>query len=126
VKRLLVMALFAGTYDSAFAKDSDWRICTGEVVLFDVPVNLVVSSYEHRNGEGRSADLTFIYGGHVLHGSLDTSYANEGALKLTGYKASFNGSAALDFQKNTLALNGKVNFAGSVSDLNASLACEAL
>ncbi len=126
MKRLLLLALCSGSYCEAFAKDSDWKICKGETTLFSEPVKILVNAYEHRNGEGRAADLTFIYGGHVLKGSLNTSEATSGAVKLKDGSSHFKGTAALDYPASTLILSGKLSLDKLVTDLNATLECETL
>ena len=126
MKRLLLLALFSGTWDSAFAKDSDWKLCKGDVAIFGSNNNLVINSYEHRNGEGRSNDITLIFGGNFLTGSLNTTNSSNGAIKLKGLNSSFKGSASIDYQTGFLNLVGKLTMNKSVSNLNASLECETL
>lgn len=126
MKRLLLLALYSGSYCEAFAKDSDWKLCKGEVTLYSEPVKLVVNAYEHRNGEGRAADLTFIYGGHVLKGSLNTTEATSGTVKLRDGSSSFKGTVAIDYPAGIINLSGKLTLNKEVSDLNAVLECETL
>jgi hypothetical protein len=126
MKILLLLAVCSASITSVFAKDSDWKLCKGEVTLFDEPVRIVVSSYEHRAGNGRVADMTFIYGGNILQGSLNTSEVNSGTLKLKGNNSSYKGTAAIDFEKSRLVLAGKLTLNRQVSELNALLECETL
>lgn len=126
MKRLLLLALCSGSYCEAFAKDSDWKLCKDDIVIFGENSKLVVNVYEHRNGNGRAADMTFIYGGHVLRGSLNTSDTTNGAVKLKGDNSTFKGTAAIDYQAGTLSLAGKVTLNKVVSDLAATLDCETL
>ncbi|MBC7428602.1 MAG: hypothetical protein H7336_08330 [Bacteriovorax sp.] len=126
MKKLLLLALCSGTWDTSFAKDSDWKICKGEVVMFGSNAKLVVNLYEHRYGEGRTNDINFIYGGNILKGSLDSSESTSGAVKLKGTNSSFKGLVSVDYQKGILSLIGKVSINKSISDLNASLECETL
>lgn len=126
MKTFLLLALCSGSYCEAFAKDSDWKICKGDVILYGENTKLVVNAYEHRNGNGRAADLTFIYGGNVLRGSLNTSDTTNGVVKLKDGNSTFKGTAAIDYQTSTLSLAGKVTLNKAVSDLNTTLDCETL
>ena len=126
MKKLLLLALCSGSFCEAFAKDSDWKLCKGEVILHEMPVKVVVNAYEHRSANGRTADLTFIYGGHVLKGSLDTSDSTSGSVKLKNGNSVFKGNVAIDYQVETMNLSGKLTLNNEVSDLNATLACETL
>lgn len=127
MKRLLLLALCSGSYCEAFAKDSDWKICKDDIVIYGENTKLVVNAYEHRNGNGRLADLTFIYGGHVLRGSLNTTDSTNGAIKLKGdNNSTFKGTAAIDYELGTLALIGKLILNNSSSELNGKLECETL
>ena len=126
MKRLLLLALFSGSFCEAFAKDSDWKICRGEVTLFNENVKIIVSSYEHRVGIGRANDMTFIYGGNVLHGSLDTSEDVSGPVKLTGNKSTFKGTAGVNYQTGILSLKGKLTLNKSSNVIDTDLTCETL
>lgn len=126
MKKLLLLALCSVSSYEVLAKDSDWKICKGDVVLYGENVKLVVNAYEHRNGDKRAADLTFIYGGNVLRGSLDTSDTTSGNVKLKGDNSTYKGTTAIDYQASTLSLAGKVTLNKAVSDLNATLDCETL
>ncbi|MBC7712462.1 MAG: hypothetical protein H7177_03940 [Rhizobacter sp.] len=126
MKKLLLLALFSGTWDQAFAKDSDWKLCKGEGIMYGANNKLVLNSYEHRNGEGRANDMTFIFGGNILKGSLDSSESSSGTVKLKGTNSSFKGTASMDYQTGVLNLTGKFTLNKETTDLNASLKCETL
>lgn len=127
MKKFLLLSLCTIFNTNAFALDSDWKICKGEVILFDDSVNLVVNAYEHRNGKGRAADITFIYGGHVLRGAYNTSESTSGAITLKGNNNSiFNGKIAIDYGRGILNLTGNVTLNKAVSDVKAALECETL
>lgn len=127
MKKLLLIALCTVFNTNAFALDSDWKICKGEVILFDDSVNLVVNAYEHRLKKGRAADITFIYGGHVLRGSYSTSESLSGPITLKGNNNSvFNGNIAIDYGRGILNLTGNVVLNKQSSDVRATLECETL
>lgn len=126
MKKLLLLALCSSFISTAHALDSDWKLCKGDVILYDDMVNLVVNVYEHRNGNGRAADLTVIYGGHVLRGSYSTTESTTGEVKLKGTKSSFKGVAAVDYGRGILDLKGVILLNNSASALNANLQCETL
>lgn len=126
MKKLLLIALCSGFISSAHALDSDWKLCKGDVILYDDMVNLVVNVYEHRKGNGRAADLTLIYGGHVLRGSYSTTESTTGNIKLKGDKSSFKGTAAVDYGRGVLTLHGVLLLNNMTTALNANMACETL
>ena len=126
MKRFLLLALCSVSCFEANALDSDWKLCKGDVVIFGASTKLVVNAYEHRNGNGRLADLTFIYGGHVLHGNLNTTESTSGAIKLKGNNSSFKGNATIDYQTGIINLKGKLALNNLVTELNGNLDCETL
>lgn len=111
---------------NAKALDSDWKLCKGDVIIYDRDVKIVVNAYEHRVNKGRAADLTFIYGGHVLRGSYNTSESTSGNVTLKDANSSFKGNVAIDYGRGTMSLNGKLDLNKAVSDLKATLECETL
>lgn len=111
---------------NAMALDSDWKLCKGDVIIFENDVNIVVNAYEHRTGKGRAADLTFIYGGHVLRGSYNTTDSTSGGVVLKGGNSNFKGNVAIDYGRGIMSLQGKLTLNKSVSDLKATLDCETL
>ena len=127
MKKLLLIALCTVFNTNAFALDSDWKICKGEVILFDDSVNLVVNAYEHRIKKGRAADITFIYGSHILRGSYSTTDSTSGAITLKGNNNSvFTGNIAIDYGRGLLTLTGNVVLNRESSDVRAVLECETL
>lgn len=126
MKKFLLLALCSVSCFEANALDSDWKICKGDVVIYGASTKLVVNAYEHRNGNGRLADLTFIYGGHVLRGSLNTTDVTHGAIKLKGDHSTFKGTATIDYQTSIIHLTGKLALNNLVTELNGNLDCETL
>lgn len=126
MKRLVLLALCLVSCFEANALDSDWKLCKGDVVLYGGSTKLVVNVYEHRNGNGRLADLTFIYGGHVLHGNLNTTESISGTIKLKGINSTFKGTANIDYQTGAIHLIGKLALNNFVTELNGNLDCETL
>lgn len=126
MKKLLLIALCSSFISSAYALDSDWKLCKGDVILYDDMVNLVVNIYEHRSTNGRAADLTLIYGGHVLRGTYATTESTTGEVKLKGDNSSFKGISAVDYGRGILNLNGVLLLSKKATALNAILQCETL
>jgi len=126
MKKLLLIALCSSFISSAHALDSNWKRCEDDVVLYDDMVNLEVNIYEHRNGNGKTADLTLIYGGHVLRGSYSTTESTTGEVKLKGDKASFKGFATFYYGRGILDLKGVLLSNNVATALNANLECETL
>lgn len=125
--KALLMILSLSFMSSAFAKDSDWKLCVGDVVLYEETVKLVVNLYEHRNAEGgRSTDLTLIYGGNVLVGGFNSTESDEGPVTLKNENSFFRGSAKVSYENETLTLLGRLSLFGSVTPLKANLKCKTL
>lgn len=108
MKSLLLLALCLGPYCEAFAKDSDWKICKGDSILYGERTKIIMNVYEHRNANGRTANMAFIYGGNILRGSLNTTDSTSGAIKLQDGKSLFKGAVVLDYPISTLSISGKV------------------
>ncbi len=127
MKKVLFIILCSGFLNTAMAKDSTWKLCVGDVVLFEEKVKLVVNVFEHRNGaENRQIDLTMIYGGNVLTGTFDNTETNQASVMLKNDSSFFRGTAAVDFEKDLLALRGRISLFGSVSTLSATIRCATL
>ncbi len=124
MKKALFLILCSGFLNTAFAKDSTWNLCVGDVTIFEEKVKLVVNVYEHRNGaEGRQTELTMIYGGHVLLGAFDNTEADQALVNLKNEYSFYQGLAAVDYSKNTLTLRGKISLNESESPLSAKFRC---
>lgn len=126
MKKALLFILCAGFLNTAFAKDSTWKLCVGDVVLYEETVKLVVNVFEHRNAEGRATDLTLIYGGNVLKGGFNSTENDSGVVILKENQSFFRGTAAVDYSEDTLALKGRLSLFGSVTPLEAKIRCETL
>lgn len=121
---LFIISLLSLT--DAFALDSDWKLCKGDVIVFDRDVKLVVNAFEHRNGNGRAADLTLIYGSNLLKGALNTSESTSGAVVLKGQNSSFKGTVAIDYGRGVMSIAGKLALGKDESNFKANLECETL
>lgn len=127
MKKALLVVLCAGFLNTAFAKDSTWKLCVGDVVLYEETVKLVVNVFEHRNGsDGRKTDLTMIYGGNVLKGGFDSTESDAGTVILKENESFYRGRAAVDYTNETLALKGTLSLFGSTTPINATISCETL
>lgn len=127
MKKALFFILCAGFLNTAFAKDSTWKLCVGDVVLYEETVKLVVNVFEHRNGaDGRATDLTMIYGGNVLKGGFNSTESDSGVVILKENQSFFRGTAAVDYSLDTLALKGRLSLFGSVTPIEATIKCETL
>jgi hypothetical protein len=121
---LFIISLISLT--DAFALDSDWKLCKGDVIVFDRDVKLVVNAFEHRNGNGRAADLTLIYGSNLLKGVLNTSESTSGTVNLKGANSSFKGNVAIDYGRGIMSISGKLALGKDESNFKANLECETL
>lgn len=100
----------------AFAADSSWLLCKGQMTIDGDKFNIVVNSLEHRAGvddEGndkRVNDLTLIFGNRLIVGQLDTSNDMNGAVSLATADGSskYDGIVMFDYTKPSLILRGKV------------------
>lgn len=110
---------------STFAKDSRWKICKGDVVLFEENSKLIMNVYEHRSSTGRSTELTLIYGGHTLTGTFDNSESDSGLINLKNAQSTFNGWMTADSQSDVIELSGHLNVNAS-TPVEAKLNCELL
>lgn len=126
MKKALFLVLCAGFMSSAFAKDSDWKICKGETVLFGDTVNIIVNLFEHRNGDGRATDLTLIYGSNILGGGFNSTESDTGAVMLKNDNSYFRGRAAVRYETSTLALRGTLSLYGEATALSSTLKCDTL
>ena len=111
---------------NAMALDSDWKLCKGDAILFDRDASIVVNAFEHRVSKGRAADITLIYGGHILKGSYSTSESTSGTVLLKGIGSNFKGNVAIDYGRGLMTLVGRLELNRSASDLKATLECETL
>lgn len=126
MKKALSMILCAGFMSSAFAKDSDWKICKGEATLYGDKVNIIVNLFEHRNGDGRATDLTLIYGSNILGGGFNSTESDAGGVMLKNDNSFFRGRAAVNYETSTLALRGVLSLYGETTSLISTLACDTL
>lgn len=127
MKKALLLFLCSGFLNTAFAKDSTWNLCVGDVTIFEEKVKLVVNVYEHRNGaDGRQTELTMIYGGHVLLGSFDNTDVDQAVVTLKNEHSFYQGLVAVDYAKNTLTLRGKISLNELESPLSAKFKCTIL
>lgn len=126
MKKALFLILCSGFLNTAFAKDSTWKICIGDVVLYEEEVKLVVNVFEHRAEDGRSTDLTLIYGGNVLGGNFDSTENDSGTTILKNDNSTFKGTATVDYSEDTLALDGVLTLFGEPTKLQDTLQCETL
>jgi hypothetical protein len=126
MKTILFLVLAAGFMNTAYAKDSDWKICIGNTTLFGDKTQVVVNLFEHRNGDGRATDLTLIYGANILRGEFDSTESDSSMVILKNENSNFGGKATMDYTKNILTLQGRINLYGSVSVLSSKLSCKTL
>lgn len=126
MKKAFLMVLCAGFMSSAFAKDSDWKFCKGEAVLYGDTVNIIVNLYEHRDGDGRATDLTLIYGSNILGGGFNSTESDTGVVMLKNEKSFFRGRATHNYEAGTLVLKGSLSLYGEVTALVSTLSCETL
>jgi hypothetical protein len=127
--KIAILVIFCiGLSNVALAKDSDWKLCIGDVVLFDKPVKIAVNFFEHRNnkGPGRQSDISLVYGGNILRGSFTSAEGDRGDVMLKEEKSLFKGSVKMDYGINSLAIQGKLDLNGSTSMLTSKLKCETL
>ena len=110
---------------SVSAKDSRWKICKGDVVLFEENSKLLMNVYEHRSGAGRATELTLIYGGHTLTGTFDNSESDSGLINLKNTQSTFSGWITADTQSEVIELSGHLNVNAS-TPVEAKLNCELL
>ncbi len=123
----LLVILLTLTSVATFAKDSTWKMCIGDTILYGDPAKLALNVFEHRNstGDGRVTDLALIYGAHILRGSFDSTEDNTGFVRLREHGSIFLGHVAVDYGTNTVALNGKLKLPESTF-VKAVLKCETL
>lgn len=125
MKFTLIALVLLASMTSAFAKDSTWNLCQGPVVLFEDNTRLVVNVYEHRNAPGRETNLTMIFGGHTLQGSLDSTESDSGEVVLKNDRSTYKGHIAIDYNKNTITLDGVLDV-GAETPLMTKLKCVTL
>lgn len=126
--KMILTSLLVLLSTTIFAKDSTWQLCQGETVLFAEKTKLVVNVYEHRNGAGgRETDLTFIYGGHTLTGSFDSTDSDVGIVELKNEKLStFEGVVQVDYQDSSVDLAGILTLGEAATKMHADLKCKTL
>jgi hypothetical protein len=131
-----IALLFVFASFSAMAVDSSWLLCKGKADLFDRNVNLVVNSFEYRNGvkpdgsTNRSNDITFIFGGHRLNGQFDSTETDSSKIELQDNegKDTFNGTISIDYVKHVMILKGDFKLFGldETAPINTKFKCEEL
>ncbi len=118
---LVAMMLSAGAY----AKDSTWKLCEGNTNISGSVTTTVLNMFEHRTEKGRATDLTLIYGGHVLSGSLDTTDTEAGKVELKGTSGSYEGDVNIDSGIDGVYLQGTLTLNGTkMSVVDANLYCK--
>ena len=121
--RLTVFFLILLGSSPALAADSAWLLCQGITSVFGQKHNLVINSFEHRNGsDSRRNDFVLIYGGNVLRGFVDNTEGGNLTLK-EGSQSVFTGTIKVDYQKQVLTLKGALSI-GEKTNLNAELPCK--
>lgn len=130
MKKLIAALIVLGSTTPAFARDSTWKLCTGDATVFDDPAKLAVNVFEHRNstGDGRDTEFTLIFGGWVLRGTLDTSDSDTGTVHLQDEKNTegvYDGTIGVNYDKDTVTLKGVLDL-GEKTDINATLKCKTL
>jgi hypothetical protein len=128
MNKVLFLILLSASINTAMAKDSTWKLCVGDVTMYEEQVKLVVNVYEHRNNaDGRQTDLTMIYGGHVLQGVFDNSESDQATVTLKNDLGSlYRGLVNIDYENDVLTLRGRISLNGSVSVLAAPIKCTTL
>lgn len=127
MKKIMLLVLCSGFMSSAFARDSDWKLCVGDAKLFDESVKLVVNVFEHRNGsDARATDLTMIYGGHVLKGAFNSTSSDTSVVVLKNEESSYRGVATVNYPASTIALVGRLTLNGSPTNVRTILKCTTL
>ena len=116
---------------TAFASDSTWLICKN--IIHSNPHNdlvPVISIFEHRNGgQDRKTEIYFIYGGHLLTGSLANINSGKINLKSPSHKDDiFKGTININYAENRLYLDGDyITFPDSTHNHhNIELTCESM
>lgn len=125
--KLLIILMSMLTSLTTFARDSDWKLCVGDAVLYGDPAKLAMNVFEHRNstGDGRVTELALIYGGHILRGSFNSSENNSAKVCLRDRMSTYRGLVKVDYENSTVTLDGKMKLPeGTV--VNAVLKCETL
>jgi hypothetical protein len=127
MKLTLFLSLLILTFStSAFARDSLWSLCLGDVEIFQEKTKLVVNVYEHRKDLGRETNLTLIFGGHTLEGSFDSTESDRAKIILKNTQSSiFRGFAKIDYAVHTITLDGILDLAESTT-VHAKLKCKTL
>lgn len=131
---ILISAMFLSV--TTMAADSSWLLCKGTAILYEHEVNLVVNSFEHRDGvkdsgeTKRANDLLLIYGGHLLKGRFNSSESNTANVKLVSYDGpeKYTGVISVDYALQELKLDGSiVFFSGEAPQVfSTTLKCEEL
>ena len=112
--------LLAGTIvftASAFARDSTWLVCTDD--------SLLVSSHEHRAGDGRATSVNLIFGVHDLRGELKDADSGRITLKAAGESGtSFSGTLAIDYGADQVSIKGTLKLDSEPTEIDAKLQCK--
>lgn len=134
--RMTFTLLFVFISLPAMAVDSSWLLCRGTAELYEREVNLVVNSYEHRDGvkpngdTNRSNQLTFIFGGHKLDGQFDSSESDSAKIHLQDKEGRdyLDGDISIDYQTYVMTLKGKIYLFGddAPSAIYTTFNCEEL
>ena len=131
---LTIFALTTMINSTVLAKDSMWKLCKGTFTFADNSADgtkevLLANLFEHRNsnGDGRETDLTLIYGANVLSGSFNSTNWNENKsekIVLDNEKINFTGAIVIDYVKETMNLNGKLNLPSDFANIKTQLKCK--
>ena len=111
--------LFLACAHVATARDSTWLLCSDD--------SLALSAHEHRaaGGDGRETSLTLIFGVHEMRGVLRDADTGNVMLKRPGKAdTKFAGKIRLDFDANTVALNGTLSIDGEPTKVKTTLQCK--
>ena len=112
-------ALILASAGMLTARDSTWLLCSDD--------SLALSAHEHRaaGGEGRETSLTLIFGVHEMRGVLADADTGNITLKRQGKPdTKFAGRITIDFDANTVALNGTLSIDGERTKVKTTLECK--
>jgi hypothetical protein len=112
-------ALILASAGMLAARDSTWLLCSDD--------SLALSAHEHRapGGDGRETSLTLIFGVHEMRGVLRDADTGKVTLKRQATPdTKFAGQLSLDFEANTVALNGTLTIDGQPTKVKTTLECK--
>ena len=117
MKLLSMVAGIVTLTASAHGRDSTWLVCTSD--------SLLVSSHEHRAGDGRATSLNLIFGVHDLRGELKDADSGRISLKAAGETGTtFSGTISIDYEAKQLSLKGTLKLDGEPSPIDATMECK--